>query len=239
MLQPLCDNIWHDDSHNLRMPGGMYFPCRMTIIQLADGGLILHSPIPISDETATQIEAIGTVEHIIAPNNFHHLFLPDAIARYPDATVWGAPGLPEKREDLSFDKVLGRDPLPFEDELEPFFIAGVPELDEHVFFHHPSQSLIVTDLIFHIQNPYNLITRIILTLVGVHKKVSQSKVWRFLCKDRQAAGASAQLIANLPSQRLIMAHGQVIEGPDTQDAIRKALQWMLAAAPKKALASEL
>ncbi|MEC9397353.1 MAG: DUF4336 domain-containing protein [Myxococcota bacterium] len=235
MLEPLCDNIWHDCSHNLRMPGGMYFPCRMTVIKLSDGGILLHSPIPISDETAAQIDALGEVTHIVAPNNYHHLFLPAATARYPEATVWGAPGLPAKRPEVSFDHILGQSTPSFADELEPLFVAGVPELDEHVFFHHPTKSLIVTDLIFHIQEPHNFITRVILTMVGVHKKCTQSKVWRFFCKDREAAGLSARAITELPAERLIMAHGQVVEGAQTRDKITAALKWMTSGAPVKAL----
>ena len=235
MLEPLCENIWHDSSHNLRMPGGMYFPCRMTVIKLEDGGILIHSPIPISDETAAGIDKLGEVTHIVAPNNYHHLFLPAAIERYPNATVWGAPGLVEKRPEVSFDHILGQTTPSFSKELEPLHVAGVPELDEHVFFHHATKSLIVTDLIFHIKEPHNFITRVILTMVGVHKKCTQSKVWRFFCKDREAAGQSALAIASLPAERLIMAHGQVIEGADTQDRVRAALKWMIAGAPAKAL----
>ena len=49
---------------------GVHFPCRTTIVQLETGGLLLYSPGPVDESTALAIEAIGPVEHLVAPSRF-------------------------------------------------------------------------------------------------------------------------------------------------------------------------
>ena len=228
MLTPLCEHIWQA-RHDLKMPPpGVYFNCRMSVVRLQDGSVLVHSPVPIDEECAAQIRAIGPVSHLIAPSLFHHLFMPQARALFPDATLWGAPGLGEKRPDITFDATLTRDPFPLSEELSLIFIEGVPSMNEVVFFHHPSRSLLVTDYIFNILHPTGALTPAMLTIMNANKKLAQSRLWRMICKDRQAFGQSAQAIMALPFERLIMAHGEVLEGPDTHARVRQALSWALA-----------
>jgi hypothetical protein len=52
----------------------------------------------------------GRVRFIVAPNRFHHLFVPDWQKAYRDAQTFCAPGLDTKRADLKFTAILGDDP---------------------------------------------------------------------------------------------------------------------------------
>src|SRR5260370_7666911 len=79
---------------------------RMTIVKLADGGLFLHSPVPLDAETKAALDEIGAVQAIVAPSKAHHLFAGDYVKEYPGARLYGAPGLPDKRRDLKFDSIL-------------------------------------------------------------------------------------------------------------------------------------
>src|SRR5262249_37138380 len=83
---------------------------RMTIIRLAKGGLLVHSPVELDAELRHSIDALGETRVIIAPNKLHHLFVQDYIAAYPKARVYAAPGLPQKRPDLRFDDILSDTP---------------------------------------------------------------------------------------------------------------------------------
>jgi hypothetical protein len=231
LLAPLADGLWSTE-HDLFMPGGLHFRGRMLVVRLADGGLLLHSPVPVDDALAAALAELGPVRVLVAPNNLHHLHLGPVQARYPDAVTWAAPGLGAKRPELTIDHVLGVGTPPWASELEPHFIAGIPWMDETVFFHRPTGTLVVTDLFFHIHGAElaNLRSRFFFWIYGVLDRPRQSPIVRLQAKDRAAAGRSAQALLGLPVQRLVPAHGRVVE--DRAAAVlREVLATQLSWAP--------
>ena len=210
------------------LPGGFHMPARMTALPLADAGVALVSPIPIDDALAARVEALGPVRFLIAPNLLHHLYLGAAKERWPDAIVLAPSALRAKRPDLAIDAAL-------EDGLPPELAAGVraikidgaPAVEEFVFFHEASGTLVVTDLLFHVTHPRGFIAHVVLWLVGCYKRLAQSRAWRFFVKDRAAAARSARLVTGLSFERLIPAHGDVIQS-GARPQVERALAWMLA-----------
>ena len=78
---------------------GLHVGTRATSIELPSGGLLVYSPIALTAELQAAVVKIGPVEHVVAPNLFHHLW---AVA-WVDA--WGAklhatPKLAKKRKDF-------------------------------------------------------------------------------------------------------------------------------------------
>jgi hypothetical protein len=70
-----------------RYPGryfGLELSARLTLIRLADGTLVAHSPCPIDDALAGEVEALGELRHIVAPGNFHHFYFTDWQRRFPE-----------------------------------------------------------------------------------------------------------------------------------------------------------
>ena len=120
MLTSLHDDLWVVHHPNRFL--GMQFGARMTIIRLPDGSLMLYSPVPISDALAAEIDQLGVVRYLVAPNLFHHLFVADAAARWPAAVLYAPFGLAEKRRDLTIHRTLGVDPLP--DGIDGCALAG-------------------------------------------------------------------------------------------------------------------
>ncbi|HEY7976923.1 MAG TPA: hypothetical protein VID67_01925, partial [Rhizomicrobium sp.] len=57
---------------------GTRFDARMTVIRLSSGDVMLHSPCEITAPLAQEISALGSVTHIVAPGNFHHMFVASA-----------------------------------------------------------------------------------------------------------------------------------------------------------------
>jgi len=143
----------------------------------------------------------------------------------------GAPGL-EAKLALPFE------PLPESgnvlDGLRVQRVAGALKMNEHVFFHEPSRSLVVSDLVFNIHRDANVPMAIVLWLNGAYAKTAQSRVWRFVVKDRIAAADSAAAILDFDFDRVVVGHGDVIEG-DARTRLRAALSWMTR--PKKAPAA--
>jgi hypothetical protein len=220
------DQVW-SVGHTIRMIPGVYLPARMTLLRLKGGGLVMHSPVPASEATLSAIDALGPVRVIITPNNFHHLYLPKSIARYPDAEVWGAPGLPEKRKDIAFSNLLGPQAAPhWAAELTPFFLAGAPKADETIFLHRASGTLVVTDSYFNLlDGAPGWLSPILFRMFGSWKKGCQSKLWRSTVKDKPAMAASTRAVLAEPFDRLVMAHGVVIQSGG-HAAYREGAAWL-------------
>jgi hypothetical protein len=224
MLRAIDNNLWQATG-DLWMPGGMHFPIRMTVIRLETGGLVLHSPIPIGEPLARELAALGPVEHLIAPNKLHHLYLGAAMERYPEARVFVAPGLAQKRADLPLTPDMRQVPEVWSGQLEPILLRGVPWINEVVFFHPPSQTLVVTDLFFHITQSQGWVAPVVLRLVGAWRKPAQSLLWRLSCKDKDALAQDMARVFALPLARVIPAHGDILEG-DASARLRRALPWI-------------
>src|SRR5690348_11685693 len=138
-LRRQAENLWTAE-HTMKMPGGVPFPARMTVVRLPDGSVSLISPVPLSDALAAEIAALG-------PNLYHHLYLAGAKAHFPSAQIMGPNGLAAKQPKLAIADLSLEGP-PFRGALEALSIDGTPKLKETVFFHAPSRSLIVCDLAF-------------------------------------------------------------------------------------------
>ena len=203
---------------------GLTFPARMTVVRLEDGALWIYSPGPLDDRTAEELEGLGPVRYLVAPNLFHHLHLPAAAARFPDAEILGAPGLAEKREDVTFTGTLGL-ASPWGPELQPLPIDGMPSFSEVVFCHRPSGSLLVADLLFNLRHSMGIVVSTYCRLTGVHGRVAMSRIFRFAIRDRPACAASCLRLLRSPFDRLVPCHGEVVEqGAKLQ--VEAALAWV-------------
>lgn len=226
MLEQITQDVYAAQG-TLRMPGGITFPVRMTIVRHAEG-LWIHSPIEINDALAAQIDALGPVKWLVAPNCLHHLYFQAASARWPEAECVAAPGLSKKRSDLTFQHQLpreGNNSL-WPGWMDSCFMAGAPAANETVFLHRPSGSLIVTDLVFNLPaNGHNAASWLMFSMVGVRGRFAQSRLWRILTKDRGALAASVAELLQWDFQRIIPSHGAVLE-KDTKVALRNALKWL-------------
>src|SRR4051794_35941376 len=109
MLKKFGRDIWTADGSNVTVVGFCY-PTRMAVIRLSNGDLFIWSPIQLADGLQAEVDAIGRVRHIVAPNSLHHLFLAEWQRAYPRALVYAPPGLRKKRKDIVFDADLGSRP---------------------------------------------------------------------------------------------------------------------------------
>lgn len=228
MLDPITDQMWAAQV-DLNLVGKLIiFPCRMTVVRLKNGDVLLHSPIRIDDALAAEIEAIGPVRYLIAPNCFHHLYLTDVMARYPEAKLYTAPGLAQKRPDLDVTAEIRPDKkLPWADEFDWFALAGAPKMNEIILLHRASKTLMVTDLMFNMSRVRGPMTPFLLLCAGAWRKPGQSRVWRLLTRDRKAAKASLQPVLAQNFDRVTMAHGDVV-AQNGKEVFTQALHWMLA-----------
>ncbi len=226
VLKSIAPDIWIAD-RPLRLPFILGdIGCRMTIVRLGDRGLFLHSPIPLDAEIRTALNDIGPVRKIVAPSRAHHLFVGDYVNAYPGAKLHAAPGLPEKRKDLNFDSILGDEADPdWEGQIEQHLFGGAPVLNEVVFFHPASRSVIFSDLIFNVPAEDASKARVFNWLTGAAGHFGPHRLIRRMISDRQAARASVEKILQWNFDRVVVSHGNVLDSGG-RDKVRAAFSYL-------------
>lgn len=189
--------------------GLVNFPIRSTLLP-HKGGAVLISPIDFN-EIQIQLLKQFTVTDIVAPSDIHHLFILDAQKIFPNARLWRVPGLEKKRPDVPWTHVFGESQWPI-DEIKVLPIDGAPKLNEHLFFHSPSQTLVITDLLFNLVRPPGLAAKIIFTVMGTYNGLAMSRLWSVAIKDKTKFRASIEKILKLNFENLALAHGGNVQG---------------------------
>jgi hypothetical protein len=214
-----------DDVRMLSIP----FSTRSTIVKLATGELWIHSPVALTAERARDVEPLGPVGHIVAPNRIHSLGVEPWKRRYPSATVWVSPRFVERHPELPADHVLaGGAPAAWAGEIDQHVFSGSSFLDEVVFLHRPSKTLIVTDLIQrHERAAEGWFWRAVKGWAGVLGDAGgTSRDLRWTFRDRAAARASAEHILGWDFERLVISHGACVH-ENAKAVVTEAFAWLL------------
>ena len=226
-LRELDQEIWVADRPQRFY--GLEVGTRMTVFRLADGSLLLHSPVALDAELRQELDAIGRVRFTVAPNRVHHLYAGKVAEAYPEARLWVAPGLERKRPDLVFAGVLGDEaPAEWKDQVDQVFFRGRPYENEVVFFHRASRTLILCDLAFNFGPRAAAPTRLLMRLLRSYGRFGPSKLDPWLIRDRRAARESLGRILTWDFDRVVVAHGDVLESGG-REALREGYAWLLAA----------
>lgn len=223
MLQSLAPDIWY--ARHSFTTAGVPVTSTMTVVRLRDGGLWLHSAVPLVDGLREQLEALGTVKFVVAPNLTHHLFAKKALAAFPQARLFGPAALRAKRPDLpQMNDLSPGAQAEWAGDIDQVFFGGVPMTDETAFFHKPSGTLILTDLCQWWRGELSWKARLVAHLTGVRGKLAVPRSIRLVVRDREHARRSAAQILQWPIERLVVAHNSVIE-QDAMPHVRDALSY--------------
>jgi hypothetical protein len=137
----------------IRLP--LPFTTRMTVVQLSTGDLLLHSPIKFDAGLADRLNALGTVRHLVSPNQFHYAHIGEWSRAYPAATTWASPRVRRRatarQVDITFNRDL--DEAPAEEwraDLDQLLYPG-GYFKEFIFFHYASRTLILADTIMNFE----------------------------------------------------------------------------------------
>lgn len=195
---------------------GMDLDARMTVVRLADGKLILHSPCEIDDRMRRTLSDLGEVAYIVAPGTFHHLHVSSAQEAFPEARTYLCPGIEQKRPDLKFDELLGdAAPEAWAGELDQVLVRGNRWIWEVAFFHRTTGTLILVDLIENITDatPHvDWMLRFWWKMVfHMWNKPKPAPEYQLGWNDRKAARGSLKRILEWDFKRIIIAHGDLIE----------------------------
>lgn len=216
------DAIW-EHRGGCRFKGFWLFR-RMTVVQLADGGLWIHSPNALTLALEGELRELGPVRYVVAPSLYHHAHLEAYGEAFPDAALCAPADLAVKRAGLEIDVILDEDAeLPWTEEIATQPVGGMPELQEHAFFHRASATLIVADLLFRFGSDDPWLTRMLGRVDGTYQRVAVSRdARRRHLEDPAAFAASAAAICAWPVEHLLMAHARRLE-TIAPDALSRAL----------------
>lgn len=215
-MERLHDALWiHEDDGTL---AGLRLRRRATVVQLAGGGLWVHSPTPLTPPFQSGLAAIDEVASLVAPNNGHCSWIGEWADAYPRAEIHVAEGVPTRRSKLRVDRIMSPTMEPrWASDFDQSTMVGAPLFDESVFLHKASRSLIVSDLI---QNHNRSDQRGVGKLIA--RFASEPQGYKGLClahqlkragtiEDCEAFSKFLDTIEGWNFDRIIVAHGDVVE----------------------------
>jgi hypothetical protein len=123
-LDPVGDSLWLAEGGLVSFYGFPY-PTRSVIARLENGGLWVWSPVALTDELQAEVEALGSVAHLVSPNKLHYLYLRQWQQVWPEAKLWGPASTLRKCRDLDFEAPLTDEaPAPWQGQIDQFWFRG-------------------------------------------------------------------------------------------------------------------
>jgi hypothetical protein len=235
-LKAIADDLWIVDGPVIRfgMPWPkMPFPTRMTIIRIGED-LFVHSPTPLCARLRDEIDRIGRLRWIVGPNRFHYWWIPQWHEYFPDAEVYLAPRVVEQargRIDFGAHVLAADSGYAWDTAIATLPVKG-RALTEVDFFHRPSRTLVLTDLIenFEPQKLNSIIMRWLCRLGGVLDPDGQMPRDMRLAFDKRRLKAAVETMISWEPDRLILAHGRWYDKDGTRELTR-AFRWLLESGP--------
>jgi len=233
-LKPVADDIWIVDGPVIRFRAfGIRIPfaTRATIIRLEGDRLFVHSPTPLVPGLKAEIDRTGVPRWIVGPNRLHYWWIPDWRSAYPEAEVYLAPRISEQAGGrIDFDCRTLDQPLgyPWEGPIKTLSVPGT-YMTEVVFFHVPSRTLVLTDLIENFEREkLGIVMRLMTRFGGVRDPDggTPSDLRASFLKQRPQVRSAVETMIAWDPQRIILAHGRWYAHGGTAE-LRRAFRWIL------------
>ncbi|MET4022729.1 SDR family oxidoreductase [Bradyrhizobium sp. S3.2.12] len=233
-LARVTDQIWIVDDKPINA-AGLELPVRMVVVRLSNGDLVLHSPVRYSSDLRHQLERLGAIRYLLAPNIAHWMFLSEWQRELPQAKTFAARGLSARRQvraaGIRIDRELGDvTPEEWTADLETVAVDA-PMFCEIELFDKRSRTLILTDLVQnldpdHLSAPNELAAN----LLGISRPDGKAPVYlRLLLRlGGRSVRAAAERMVSLAPERVIFAHGDWFQ-IDGTERLRQSLRWVVPA----------
>jgi hypothetical protein len=226
MLRELDENLWVID-HPFNMPGGIAIQTRTTLIRLSNGDIFAHALGPADDADHAEIAKLGNVTQLVASNLFHNAFVADWAARYEGATCHAPSGFDEKVPGLVYQSFGDEAPAAWAGQIEQVCVGGAPQLDETVFFHKATRTLLLTDLCFNMMHSDSFRTRLVMRIMGGYGHFGPSRLAKSFMKDKAAVRRGIDRVLEWDFDRVTVTHGEVLE-TNGHTMMKQAYGWLKA-----------
>ncbi|MCK1718169.1 SDR family oxidoreductase [Bradyrhizobium sp. 141] len=230
----VTDDVWIVDDQPISA-AGLELPIRMVVLRLSNGDLVLHSPVRYSPALRHELERLGAIKYLLAPNIAHWMFLADWQRALPQARIFAARGLSQRRQvraaGIRIDRELG-DVTPEEWSGDFQTVAvNAPMFCEIELFDRRSRTLVLTDLVQNL-DPGHLSTanQPAANLLGISRPDGKAPVYlRLLLRlGGRSVRAAAERLLSLAPERVIFGHGDWFQ-TDGTERLRQSLRWLVPA----------
>ena len=170
---------------------------------------------------------MGTVRHLVSPNQFHYAHIGEWARAFPETIAWASPRVRQRARARHVDIDFARDldasaPEEWRQEIDQLLFPG-GYFKEFIFFHKASRSLILTDTIINIEldkisEPWRTATK----LTGMYHPYGQiffGMRLPLLFQRRKAKAAIGKIYSWQP-QRIVLSHGRCFDA-DADEVIRR------------------
>lgn len=208
LMQQLANDLWVI-RHPLSLLGGE-LGRTVTIIRI-DGKLLIHSTAAFNKEEVAALHALGTPNWMLDATLMHDTCARAGRAALPEATYHAPKGFPVIQDSPPLP--LLPPPPEWAGRVEVIELRGAPMMSEHVFFHRPSRTLVLADLIFNLPANASPWTRFLARTASGLKAGTPgvSRLVKMSIRDRKAFGESVQQVLAWDFDRVIVGHGEMIE----------------------------
>ncbi len=231
-LTQVSNDIWIFDAAPIQA-AGLPMPLRMSVVRLSSGDLLLHSPVKYSPALRAQLERLGTIKYLLAPNVAHWMFLRDWQTAVPELVTFAVPGLASRnqvrRSGVRIDRELG-DGTPGEwaNDVETVLVMA-PFFCEAELFDKRSRTLILTDIVQNVDpGMFPGPSRPVAGLLGITRPGGMAPVYlRLLLRlGGRSVEAAARRMVSFAPEKVIFAHGDWFDSRGTE-RLRHSLRWLL------------
>jgi hypothetical protein len=235
-LKPFDEDIWIVDGPVVRMAyfgGSVPFPTRMVVVRLGGGELFVWSPTEPGEKLLSRMESLGPVRHLVSPNKIHYAHIAAWKRAFPQAVAWASPGVRERAAsqniEVAFDADLGDTAeAGWSADLDQIVFRGSRYMEEVVFFHKKSRTVILADLIENFETEklgrvHGWATR----LAGATHPDGKAPLdlrMTFLGRKKEAKTSLSRMLEWNP-EKVVMAHGRPYER-DGAAELRRAFRWV-------------
>ena len=225
-----AENVWIVDGPNVR-DFGVMFTTRMTVVRLSDGSVWANSPVPLRFDTLKRITALGPIRYLVAATPRHVWRLEGWHTLFPEAQLWTPTSSPFtlKKRRLPFTGILGDEPPPsWAKEFDQLAFKGNPLIEEVLFFHKESRTVILDDLIqIHPIVKGKSVRNALFRLAGVaYPRGGVPIDIRLSFTNRRLARRSLGKLLSWDFDKLIIGHGACVER-EAKPFVEHAFRWLV------------
>lgn len=228
-LRSFGKNLWIVDGPDVR-DMGVLFTTRMTIVKLSDGTLWIESPVAVGPDMLKAIAGLGPVRYLVAATPRHLWRLESWHTLFPEAQLWSARSTPFtlKGAKLPLAGVLGDvPPQGWAKDLDQLAFKGNPLIEEVMFFHRGSRTVILDDLIqIHPMVKGKPFRNWLFKLEGVTSPNGGVGLdIRLSFIRRKLARRSLEKLLSWDFDKLVIAHGDCVV-KDAKPFVERAFRWL-------------
>jgi hypothetical protein len=228
-LQIFAKNVWIVNGPTV-CDMGVMFTTRMTVVKLSNGSVWVDSPVSVPFDTLKHITELGPVRYLVAATPRHVWRLEAWHMLFPEAQLWVPRSTPLtlKKGRLPLTGILGDEPYhDWADDFDQLAFKGSSLIEEVLFFHKASHTVILNDLIqVHplvrgksLRNTFFKLAGVASPQGGVALDIQLSFT------NRNLARQSLEKLLSWDFDKLIIAHGTCIE-KDAKPFVEQAFYWL-------------